>query len=162
MDMIREARQVFDLMKDVAEECHNWCQAMLAYEWIGRTLHAAHDYENAIKAFKKMMQLSWVTGVPEYEVKSFHCLAKQYFYLQYIEKSSFYSMRFIRGMLENPASCQRTIAEQLFHNKLRMSGKTNKYEREGFRLHRLEENKFIDCTENYENAFKIITDSGEL
>ncbi len=67
-------------------------------------------------------------------------------------------MRFYRGMLENPASCQRTIAEQLFYNRLHMSGKSNKYEREGFRLNRIDVNKFIDCTETYDEALKIIND----
>ena len=76
LDMIDEARKVFDMLKDVAEECHNWCQAMQAYEWIGRVLCAGNNYEQACKSFKKMMQLSWVTNVPEYEVKSFHNLAK--------------------------------------------------------------------------------------
>ena len=55
---------------------------MQAYEWIGRVLGAGHSYEDATKSFKKMMQLSWVTNVPEYEVKSFHNLARQNFYLQ--------------------------------------------------------------------------------
>lgn len=84
MDMVVEARKVFDLLRDVAEECHNWCHAMQAYEWIGRVLCASTQYEQSVKAYKKMMQLSWVNNVPEYEVKSYHNLSKQYFYLQYI------------------------------------------------------------------------------
>ena len=106
-----------------------------------------------------MMQLSWVNNVPEYEVKSYHNLSKQYFYLQYIQKSNFYQDRFIRGMLENPTSCQRTIAEQLFKNKLKMQSKSDKFEREGYKVHRLEENKFIDCTENYGKALLLINDT---
>ena len=90
LDMVAEARKVFDLLRDVAEECHNWGHAILAYEWIGRVLQASSQYEHALKAFKKMMQLSWVTNVPEYEVKAYHNLSKQYFYMQYIKKSNFY------------------------------------------------------------------------
>ena len=115
-----KARQTFDLMKDVAEETRNWYQAMQSYNWIGRTLQQTHDYINAAKAYKKMMQLSWVTNIPEFEVKAFANLSKQYFYMQYIDKSKFYETRFLRGLLENPNSCQRVIAEQLFHNRLRM------------------------------------------
>ena len=111
MGLLEDARKVFDLLRDVAEEIQDWSQAMLAYEWIGRVLQASCDFDNAIKSFKKMMQLSWVNNIPEYEIKSFHNIAKQYFYLQYIEKSTFYQERFLRGMLENPLSCQRTIAE---------------------------------------------------
>lgn len=48
-----------------------------------------------------MMQLSWVTQAPEFEVKSFANLSKQYFYLQEVDKSRFYQTRFLRGMLEN-------------------------------------------------------------
>ena len=54
-------------------------------------LCVSRDYENSVKAFKKMMQLSWVTNSPEHEVKSYHNLSKQYFYQQYMEKSEFYS-----------------------------------------------------------------------
>ena len=90
LDFFKESRQVFDLIKDVSDECHNWGQAMQAYEWIGHVLSAQHDHDNAIKAYKKMMQLAWETNIPEYEVKSYHNLAKQYFYLQFIEKASFY------------------------------------------------------------------------
>lgn len=45
-----------------------------------------------------------------------------------------------------------------------MSTKTNKYERQGFAVSRLDENKFVDCTENYEKALEIIGDEtkGEL
>jgi tetratricopeptide (TPR) repeat protein len=111
LGLLKDARTVFDLLKDVAEDSHNWGQAMQAYEWIGRVLQHSCDYENAIKSFKKMMQLSWVNNIPEFEVKSFHNIGKQYFYLQYIEKCTFYQERFLRGMLENPLSCQRTIAE---------------------------------------------------
>ena len=52
---LAEARVVFDLLRDVAEESQNWCLAMQAYEWIGRVLQASHLYELSVKAFKKMM-----------------------------------------------------------------------------------------------------------
>ena len=66
-------------------------------------------------------------------------------------------------MLENPISCQRVIAEQLFKNKLNMQSKSDKFEREGFKVHRLEENKFIDCTDTYTNGLKVINDTnGQL
>jgi len=64
------------MLRDVAEECHNWCHAIQAYEWIGRVLCAQGSYEQSVKSFKKMMQLSWVTNVPEYEVKAYHNLAR--------------------------------------------------------------------------------------
>lgn len=153
-----EARQIFDVIKDVAEETNNWGMAMQAYEWIGRTLQSSHDYENAIKAFKKMMQLSWVNNVPEFEVKSYHNLAKQNFYLQFVEKSTFYQERFLRGCLENPASCQRTIAEQLFNNKLNNQSKTDKYEKAGFTTKRRDNCKFIYCVDDYTDALLIIND----
>lgn len=158
IDMVGDARKVFNLMRDVAEQTRNWCWVMQSYEWMGKTLQASNDFHNAIKAFKKMMQLSWVTNTSEFEVKAFHYLAKQYFYLQLIQKSSFYQTRFLRGMLENPKSCQRTISEQLFNNKIYMSGKSDKFDREGFKVHRIEENKFIDCTDRYEEALHLIGD----
>ena len=44
-----------------------------------------------------------------------------------------------------------------------MGNNSDKFEREGFTVHRLEENKFIDCTESYENALMVINDTdGQL
>ena len=161
LEIFDKAKKVFDLMKDVAEETRNWCQAIQTYNWIGRTLQQSQDYINATKAFKKMMQLSWITNIAEFEIKSFASLSKQYFYMQNLEKCKFYETRALRGMLENPNSCQRVIAEQLFQNRLRMlNNKMNRFERQGFTVRRIEENKFIDCTDNYEKALTIINDQG--
>ena len=38
LGQLNESRIVFDMMKDVAEDCYNWGHAMQAYEWIGRVL----------------------------------------------------------------------------------------------------------------------------
>ena len=38
LERITDARRIFDLMKDVAEETRNWSQAMQSYNWIGRLL----------------------------------------------------------------------------------------------------------------------------
>ena len=59
-------------------------------------------------------------------------------------------------MLENPTSCQRTIAESLFQNKLSLRAKTNKFAREGFLVERFNANKCIDCTDDYTEALSII------
>lgn len=67
-----EAMAIFDFLRDVAEECHNWSYAIQAYHWIGQVMQEQHNYENSIKAYKKMMQLSWLTDVAEYEIKSYH------------------------------------------------------------------------------------------
>jgi len=40
-----------------------------------------------------------------------------------------------------------------------MQSKTDKFERQGYRVQRMEENKFIDCTDNYTNALRIINDT---
>ena len=63
---------------------------MQAYEWIGRLLQQMHDFEQAIKAFKLLLQLAWVTNSADYETKAFNYLSKQYFYMQYIQKCRFY------------------------------------------------------------------------
>ena len=55
LDQVDNARKVFDLLRDVAEECQNWSHAMQAYEWIGRLLQQMHDFEQAIKAFKLLL-----------------------------------------------------------------------------------------------------------
>jgi len=55
LDLLADARAVFELIKDVAEEARDWGQAMQSYDWIGRVLLKDHDFANAAKAFKKML-----------------------------------------------------------------------------------------------------------
>lgn len=43
-----------------------------------------------------------------------------------------------------------------------LNNKINRFERQGFLVRRIEENKFIDCIDNYDKAIAIIDDSQEI
>ena len=36
LGFLLEAKKLFEVVKDVALDSHNWCVAMQSYEWIGR------------------------------------------------------------------------------------------------------------------------------
>ena len=65
-------------------------------------------------------------------------------------------MRSLRCMLENPKSSSRLICMTLFETKLHSQGKFEKLSRQGFKVHRIEENKYIDCTDNYSDAIQLV------
>ena len=54
---------------------------MQAFDYLGRIYQTDHSYDNALIAYKKMLQLSWLTNSYEYEILSYANLAKQHFYL---------------------------------------------------------------------------------
>ena len=120
IEMYNEARMMFEFYRDLASEIENWPHLMVAYEWIGKTLQASRDYQLAIIAFKKMLQMAWITNSTDFEVKAYGHLAKQYFYLQFVAKSNFYSDRALRGKLEDVNSGQRKVAHELFQRSRKL------------------------------------------
>ena len=56
-----QAKQVFEVVKDIAMDSHNWSQVMVAYEFIGRAYQELQDYENSTFTFKLMLQYAWIT-----------------------------------------------------------------------------------------------------
>ena len=61
-------------------------------------------------AYKKMLQLAWVTDSQELEILAYQGIAKQLFYMQEIKKSEFYLRRALSCELEPKSSRQKNMA----------------------------------------------------
>ena len=72
-------------------------------------------YEESVRAFKKMMNLSWMEKDTEGEVSAYGNLAIGYYYLGVMEKCEYYHDRYIGGKTENNLS----IAKQVACNQIR-------------------------------------------
>ena len=152
-----EAKQVFEVMKDVALDAHNWSQVMLSYELLGRAYQELKDFENSTFAFKLMLQYAWINNANEFEIKAYEHLSKQMFYLQYVSDAKNYSDRALRGILENINSNKRRIALETFRSKRISEQKIDKYARNGFTVDRDSKgNKTITCVEDYTEAMDLV------
>ena len=59
MDQRDKAIQVLDNLKHLVEETNNNQEAILVYEQIGRMYQQDKEYMEAIRAFKRMLQIAW-------------------------------------------------------------------------------------------------------
>lgn len=55
------------------------------------------EYENAIKCFKKQLEISWSKSDYEGEMNAYDKIAINYFYLSDLEKAKYYQERMMRG-----------------------------------------------------------------
>jgi len=67
---------------------------------IGEAYQAIKKYDQAIFAFKKLLQYSWKYDNYKYEVKSYERLCMQYFFKSDPEKCQFYHKRAGEGKYE--------------------------------------------------------------
>lgn len=56
---LNEAIRVYKSMKILCEDFQRYREKMHIYEQIGYTYRLMKDSENAVKQFKKMLQLAW-------------------------------------------------------------------------------------------------------
>jgi tetratricopeptide (TPR) repeat protein len=55
------------------------------------------EYENAIKCFKKQLELSWSKSIYGAEMMAYDKIAINYFYLGNLKKAKYYKERMMRG-----------------------------------------------------------------
>lgn len=72
-----------------------------------------NNYENAIRGYKKLMQLAWKDNNPEMETAAFQGMAMQYFYTGELEKASFLNDRVMRGKRELQSSKLRQMVMKM-------------------------------------------------
>lgn len=75
------------------------------------------DHDEAVKQFKKMLQLAWQEGEQVMELKAYDQLSVDYFYLGQLEKSQYYHDRFIRGKNENDHSIVKKVTCNLLKSR---------------------------------------------
>ena len=152
---------MFELAKDIAHESQNLAQEMLCYEWMGRVKQEQGDYKMAMIAFKKMLQLAWITQVSDYEFRAYSAIAKQLFYLQQQQKSEDYTWKAMSGDSEDNDSHQRRISEQQYFKLLKAEGQQGKYDRMGFKVVRSGNIKIIDSTQDFNQVVETVQEIKE-
>ena len=141
-----QALKLFDVARDISHDSQNLAQELLCYEWLGRTLQESGEFSRARIAFKKMLQLAWVTNIQDYEFRAYKQIAKQYFYLNEVDKSNGYSMKALLGDIEQADSHPRVISEEHYWYKTRMATNQGKFERMGLKVFRKDAKKKIVAT----------------
>ena len=96
----REAYILFETAKDLAHEAQNLAQEMICFEYMARTKQYQYEFGLARLAFKKVLQLAWITKIPQYEIKAYNNIAQQYYYMQNIDKSHGFQMKSLMGDIE--------------------------------------------------------------
>jgi hypothetical protein len=75
------------------------------------------EHEEAVKQFKKMLQLAWQEGNQEMELKAYDLVSVDYYYLGDLEKSKYYHDRYIRGKSENDHSIMKKVTCNLLNSR---------------------------------------------
>lgn len=101
----------FKILRDMAEEVENDKMRLHAYSLLGSCYQFMKEYENAIKCFKKQLEISWSKGDYQGEMMAYDKIAINYFYLSDLEKAKYYQERMMRGQFEGKKSKLRKIYE---------------------------------------------------
>jgi tetratricopeptide (TPR) repeat protein len=121
MDLPDKAIQVLEYLRDLAEDTNNNKEVILIYEAIGKLYQDKKEYNDAILAFKRMLQVAWMENDLHYETKSYEYIALQHFYLQSLSKASVYKMKAFHGDLEGSDSvCKRQAIQSRISWKKRI------------------------------------------
>lgn len=80
----------FKILRDMAEEVEQDKIRLQAYALLGSCYQFMKEYENAIKCFKKQLEISWSKSDYEGEMNAYDKIAINYFYLSDLEKAKYY------------------------------------------------------------------------
>lgn len=80
----------FKLLRDIAEEAENDKMRSHAYSMLGNCYQFMKEYENAIKCFKKQLEISWSLADYQGEMLAYDKISINYFYLSDLEKAKYY------------------------------------------------------------------------
>ena len=72
---IPNAMQHFYKLRDIASEEDDYHTKLFAYKYLALGYSMEKDYENAIKCGKKMLELSWICQLTDFEVHAYEFLA---------------------------------------------------------------------------------------
>lgn len=105
--------KVYKTVKAICEDFQRYKEKMFIYEQLGYTYRQMNDNENAVKTFKKLLQLAWQEQDILYEMTAYDNLALDYFYLGQLAKSKYYHDRIMRGKMENDKSIVKRVSTNL-------------------------------------------------
>jgi tetratricopeptide (TPR) repeat protein len=84
---------------------------MLAFESLGHCYIKSRTYHKALLCFKKQLELTWsVPNCYSHELKAYDNIGLVYYYLNDLEKSTYYHDRYIKGYYESSRSLVRQAA----------------------------------------------------
>ena len=99
-DDYENARTLFCFYKIVSFRLELFEEAMYAYESLGNVYKFLYQYNKAILCYKKLIELAWILGNREFELRAYDHIGLQYFYLCNKQKAKYYHDRFIYGLYE--------------------------------------------------------------
>ena len=115
-DDYESARILFGFYKIVSFRLELFEETMYAYESLGNVYKFLFQYNKAILCYKKLIELAWILGNKEFELRAYDNIGIQYFYLCNKHKAKYYHDRFIYGLYEKDTKIKEAVVEN-FKNK---------------------------------------------
>ena len=115
-DDYENARTLFSFYKIVSFRLELFEETMYAYESLGNVYKFLYQYNKAILCYKKLIELAWILGNKEFELRAYDNIGIQYFYLCNKPKAKYYHDRFIYGLYEKDTKIKEAVIEN-FKNK---------------------------------------------
>ena len=115
-DDYENARTLFCFYKIVSFRLELFEETMYAYESLGNVYKFLYQYNKAILCYKKLIELAWILGNKEFELRAYDHIGIQYFYLCNKQKAKYYHDRFIYGLYEKDTKVKEAVLDN-FNNK---------------------------------------------
>ena len=115
-DDYESARILFGFYKMISFRLELFEETMYAYESLGNVYKFLFQYNKAILCYKKLIELAWILGNKEFELRAYDNIGIQYFYLSNKQKAKYYHDRFIYGLYEKDTKVKEAIVDN-FKNK---------------------------------------------
>ena len=115
-DDYESARILFSFYKLVTFRLELLEETMYAYESLGNVYKFLYQYNRAILCYKKVIELAWILGNKDFELRAYDNIGIQYFYLCNKQKAKYYHDRFIYGLYEKDTKTKEAVVEN-FKNK---------------------------------------------
>jgi hypothetical protein len=115
-DDYENARTLFCFYKIVSFRLELFEETMYAYESLGNVYKFLYQYNKAILCYKKLIELAWILGNKEFELRAYDHIGIQYFYLCNKQKAKYYHDRFIYGLYEKDTKVKEAVLDN-FKNK---------------------------------------------
>ena len=109
-------------------------KAMEYYGYLGDLYERKKDFKTAIVAFKKMLQFAWINKAVAFELAAYFGIARQYFYMQMLEKAEYYLDRSLNGKLEATYTGPRNLACTSIKHEKFYAEKADKYDLKCFKV----------------------------
>ena len=115
-DDYENARTLYSFYKIVSFRLELFEETMYAYESLGNVYKFLYQYNKAILCYKKLIELAWILGNREFELRAYDHIGLQYFYLCNKQKAKYYHDRFIYGLYEKDTKVKEAVVDN-FRNK---------------------------------------------